>query len=170
MTDGHPIRAAGEHADPVAFQQHEIAESTRAHCPMTEYDYADQFTLVTDAAEAWNPEEWACAALDSVAGLQGQLIWRGLLGLRLARRSAPGQVAGWRIADRGDTWITLAARSWMLTGNLVVELGEGSVSLATFVRYERSIGKRVWAFAARGHRRFAPGLLPDAQRVLRKLP
>ncbi|MGI5222519.1 hypothetical protein [Nocardia sp. CA-290969] len=164
MTDNSPIDA---HRDPVAFQQPDIGESVGAHTALTDYHYADQFTLVINAAEIGTPEEWARAALDTVAGIKGQLIWRGLLGLRLARRSAPGQVAGWAIVDRGDSWITLAARSWMLTGNLVVEAVQESVSLATFVRYERPIGERVWTRAAHGHRRFAPTLLPDAQRVLR---
>lgn len=154
--------------DPVACQQPEIGESTRAHTALTGYHYADQFTLITNAAEIGNPEEWARAALDTVAGIKGQLIWRGLLGLRLARRSAPGQVAGWAVAERGDSWITLAARSWMISGNLVVEIGKDSVSLATFVRYERPLGERIWTRAAHGHRRFAPTLLPDAQRILRK--
>ncbi|WP_280421924.1 hypothetical protein [Nocardia carnea] len=170
MADRFPDRVAEDHSDPIAFRQHDIADSTRARSAITEYDYIDQFTLVTDAAAAGTPEAWARAALDTVAGIKGQLIWRGLLGLRLGRRSAPGRVAGWAVVERGDTWITLAARSWLLTGRLVVEIGPDSVSLATFVRYERTIGERIWTLAARGHRRFAPELLPDAQRVLRRLP
>lgn len=163
MTDNSPVEV---HPDPVAFQQPEIGESVSAHTALTGYHYADQFTLVVNAAEIGTAEEWASAALDTVAGRKGQLIWRGLLGLRLASRSAPEHVAGWAVAERGDSWITLAARSWMLTGNLVVEAAEESVSLATFVRYERPIGERIWTRAAHGHRRFAPTLLPDAQRVL----
>ncbi|WP_280397328.1 hypothetical protein [Nocardia carnea] len=165
MTDNSHVAAQ---PDPVAFQQPEIGESTRDHAELTGYHYADQFTLITNAAEIGTPEEWARAALDTVAGIKGQLIWRGLLGLRLARRSAPEHVAGWAVAERGDSWITLAARSWMITGNLVVETGPESVSLATFVRYERPIGERIWTRAAHGHRRFAPELLSDAQRVLRE--
>ncbi|NKY56350.1 hypothetical protein HGA15_09320 [Nocardia flavorosea] len=134
---------------------------------MADYHYADQFVLPTKADATGTPEEWAHVALGEVAGRGGQLIWRGLLGLRLARRSAPEQVAGWPIVERGDTWITLAAPSWMLTGNLVFEVGAESVSLVTFIRYERPIGKWIWTRAARAHRRLAPGLLADAQRVLR---
>ncbi|MFI1463769.1 hypothetical protein [Nocardia carnea] len=170
MTDSSPIHEAEDHADPVAYQQHDITEVTRAHSTMADYHYADQFVLATNAAAAGTPEEWAHAALVEVAGRGGQLIWRGLLGLRLARRSAPEQVAGWPIVERGDTWITLAAPSWMLTGNLVVEVGAEGVSLVTFIRYERPIGKWIWTRASRVHRRLAPGLLADAQRVLRTHP
>lgn len=170
MADRSPDRVVEDHSDPIAFRQHDITDSTRARSAITGYDYVDQFTLVTDAAATGTPEAWARAALGTVAGVKGQLIWRGLLGLRLARRSAPGHVAGWPVAERGDTWITLVARSWILTGSLVVEVGPDSVSLATFVRYERLIGERIWTLAARGHRRFAPELLPDAHRVLHRLP
>lgn len=170
MTDPSPDHVVDSHPDPIAFQQYDITDTTRARSAITEYDYSDQFTLLTDAAATGNPEAWARAALDAVAGSAGQLIWRGLLGFRLARRSAPAHVAGWRVVESGDSWIALAARSWMLTGSLVIEVEENSVSLATFVRYERPVGKRIWAFASRGHRRFAPELLPDARRVLRRLP
>lgn len=169
MTDSSSMRAAGGNGDPLAYRQFEITEPTRSRGAAPGYDYIDQFTLDTDAAAIGTPEEWARAALDTVAGFQGQLIWRALLGLRLARRSAPGQVAGWAVAERGDGWITLAARSWMLTGSLVIEVREDSVSLVTFIRYEHAIGKRIWTLASNGHRRFAPTLLPDAQRVLRTL-
>ncbi|WP_068049576.1 hypothetical protein [Nocardia speluncae] len=170
MTDPSVDHVAEGHSDPIAFQQYDITDTTRARSAITEYDYSDQFTLLTEAAATWAPEAWARAALDTVAGSKGQLIWRGLLGLRLARRSAPAQVAGWPVVESGDSWITLAARSWMLTGSLVIEIEENSVSLATFVRYERPVGERIWKRASQGHRRFAPELLPDAQRVLRQLP
>lgn len=170
MTDPSPDRVVEGHPDPIAFQQYNITDSTRARSASTGYDYIDQFTLVTAAAAAGTPQAWARAALDTVAGIKGRLIWRGLLGFRLARRSSPEHVAGWEIVELGETWITLAARSWMLTGSLVIEVEENSVSLATFVRYERPVGERIWTFASRGHRRFAPELLPAAQRVLRRHP
>lgn len=159
-----------DHTDPIAFQQEDITASTRARSGITGYDYIDQFTLVTDGAAIGTPQAWAHAALDTVAGIKGQLVWRGLLGLRLARRTARGQVAGWSVVDAGDTWITLAARSWMISGSLVLEVGAENISLITFVRYDRAIGKRIWAFAAPRHRRFAPRLLPGAWRVLRQRP
>lgn len=170
MTEDSRVRAAGGPPGPDAFAQPVVLAETRARCVMTAYDYADQFTFATNAAAVATPQEWARAALEEAAGWKGQLVWRGVLGLRLAGRSAPGQVAGWRIVAQGDTWITLAARSWMLTGNLVLECDADSVSLATFVRYERLLGARVWKLVESGHRSFAPVLLPAGYRVLSARP
>jgi hypothetical protein len=90
------------------------------------------------------------------------LIWRGLLGLRLARGRSPATVAGWQIGGRGEDWIRLETASWFLTGNLVVQAAEGRVSLATFVRYDRCLGHAVWPPLSAVHRRLVPGLLHDA--------
>ncbi|GGL42504.1 hypothetical protein [Nocardia jinanensis] len=166
MTENSEMRPTTGSAAPVAFQQHDIDESIRAHSGMAAYDYADQFTIVTKAAASATPEEWARIALDEVAGTQGQVVWRVVLGLRLARRSAAGQVAGWPIVERGTTWITLGARSWLLSGRLVLEISDGTVSVGTFLRYESRLGGRVWAAVSPGHRRFAPELLNEATRIL----
>lgn len=148
-------------------QQHDIPEAIRALSPITGPDYVDLFTLTTDDAAHRSPEQWARAALEDVAGLKGQVIWRVLLGLRLQRRSSPGHVAGWRVADRGDRWISLEARSWMLTGNFVLHVDDGQVSLATFVRYDRPTAAKIWLPLSAVHRRLAPDLLRDAHRVQR---
>jgi hypothetical protein len=166
MTENPELRPAGGPAEAVARQQHEIGASIRAHSGMAIYDYADQFTIPTKPGVSATPEEWARTALDELAGAKGQFIWRVVLGLRLRRRSAAGQVAGWPIVERGTTWITLGARSWLIGGRLVIELADGSASLATFVHYERRMGRRVWAAVSPGHRRFAPVLLTDASRIL----
>ncbi|MGH8883335.1 MAG: hypothetical protein ACRD0P_39345 [Stackebrandtia sp.] len=166
MKDDLQAGTAADHSEPVAFQQYDIPESTTSRRVLGDYDYADKFVLPTAAAELGSPEQWAWAAFDDVAGAQGRFLWRWVLGLRLARRSAPGHIAGWKIADRGDGWVTVAARSWMLTGNLLVEVEKDSVSVSTFVRFERAIGSRVWAALAGMHRRVAPGLLPDARQIL----
>ncbi|WP_327149199.1 hypothetical protein [Nocardia sp. NBC_01329] len=164
MTDNSQNRPAPDRPDPVAARQCEITESARARSGMTAYDYADQFVLFTGLAAT--PHEWARAALDEAAGAKGQFVWRVVLGLRLTRRSGIEQVAGWRIADRGDSWITLEARSWLFVGRLVVEVLDGSVSLACFLRYERPLGARVWGAVSPAHRRVAPLLLTDARRLL----
>ncbi|MFD0360486.1 hypothetical protein ACFQZZ_03370 [Nocardia sp. GCM10030253] len=147
----------------VVFQQHEVPEAVRALSTIADPDYVDLFTLVTSDASSWSPEQWARAAFEDVAGLAGQFIWRALLGLRLERR--PSHVAGWTIVDRGDNWLTLEARSWMLTGNLVIQVEREHLSLATFLRYDKPMGKRVWATLSAKHRKVAPGLLRDAHRV-----
>ncbi|NRQ40333.1 hypothetical protein HII36_52205 [Nonomuraea sp. NN258] len=121
------------------------------------------FTLTT-AGPAGEPERWARAAFERVAGLQGQFIWRVLLGLRLRRTGA--DVAGWRIAGRGDDWIRLEARSWMLAGYLVVQVEGDRVSLATGLRYDRWPASAIWTPLSAVHRRLAPGLLRDAYRAV----
>ncbi|WP_416564012.1 hypothetical protein [Nocardia testacea] len=163
MTENPELRPSVE---PVARRQHEIDESIRAHSGMAVYDYADQFTIATLSGTAATPEEWARTALGEVAGVRGQFVWRVVLGLRLRRRSSAGQVAGWPIVERGATWLTLGARSWLISGRLVIELADGSASVATFVHYERRLGERVWAAVSPGHRRFAPVLLTEAARIL----
>ncbi|MGP4024339.1 DUF2867 domain-containing protein [Actinomadura sp. 3N407] len=128
-------------------------------------DYADIFTLATDVTAT--PDHCARTMFEDVAGDGGQRIWRRLLGLRLAPRPWTDTVAGWSVAERGDHWIRLQARSRMLTFNLVVRVGEGSVTLVTLGRYDRLLGRILWSLTSRIHRRAAPGLLRDTARKLR---
>ncbi|MBB6350086.1 hypothetical protein FHU36_006658 [Nonomuraea muscovyensis] len=137
-----------------------IPESVLAHSSLSRIDYADRFTLATDANAT--PEQWARAMFGDVPSVAERFIWRGLLGIRLSRGRSPGTVAGWRIAERGEGWIRLEAASWFLTGNLLVEATDGRVSLGTFVRYDRRLGRSVWHPLSAVHRRLAPGLLRDA--------
>lgn len=125
-------------------------------------DYADAFTLATQVQAT--PEQWARAMFGDVPNAAEHLIWRGLLGMRLSRGRSPDTVAGWRVADRNERWIRLEAASWFLTGNLIVLLGDG-VTLATLVRYDRSVGHAVWGPLSAVHRRLTPGLLRDAARL-----
>lgn len=61
-----------------------------------------------------SPEQWTRAAFErAFSGLQGRLIF-GLLRLRLDRRASEDRVAGWKIASRGDDWLRLEVRSWLL--------------------------------------------------------
>ncbi|MFE3450476.1 hypothetical protein ACFXJ8_16235 [Nonomuraea sp. NPDC059194] len=149
------------------FQQHDIPSKILALSTLADPDYGDLFTLVTSAASAGSPEQWARAAFENVAGRQGQFIWRVLLGLRLEQQ--PSRVAGWKIADRGDNWIRLEARSWMLTGHLLVVVDDDRVSLGTFVNYDRPVAALVWTPLSAVHRQLAPGLLRDTYGVLRRL-
>ncbi|MET8777307.1 hypothetical protein ABZV58_20070 [Nocardia sp. NPDC004654] len=160
----------GDDVELPVFQQHQIPEAILALATIPDPDYIDLFTLVTGDAGDWSPEQWARAAFGDVAGLQGQFIWRVLLGIRLAWRRSPDHVAGWRIAARGDNWITLAAPSWMLTGNLVVHIDGEHLSLATIIDYDRPIAERIWGRLSAVHRSLAPGLLRDAHAAVRAKP
>src|SRR5580698_10109983 len=141
-------------------RRNDIPESVRVLGSLPEVDYADLFTLSTDTGAA--PEQWARAMFGDVPGLAELLIWRGLLGLRLGRGRSLATVAGWQIGGRGQDWIRLEAGSWFLTCNLLVQTAEGRVSLATFLHYNRCLGRMVWPPLSVIHRRVVPGLLRDA--------
>ncbi|MGY5129949.1 DUF2867 domain-containing protein [Streptomyces nigrescens] len=141
---------------------HNIPASIRALSSLSHIDYVDVFTLRTDADAGTTPEQWARAMFGDVPSVAEQLIWRGLLGLRLSRGRSPETVAGWRITERGEDWIRLETASWFLTGNLLVQATEGRVSLGTFLRYDRRLGHGVWPVLSAVHRRLTPGLLRDA--------
>jgi hypothetical protein len=142
-----------------------ITESVRALSSLPDIDYADQFTISTDADAT--PEQWARAMFGDVPGVAELLIWRGLLGLRLSRGRSPATVAGWQIGERGEDWIRLEAVSWFLTGNLLVQTADGQVSLGTFLHYDRRLGHGVWPPLSAIHRRLVPGLLRDAAARIR---
>ncbi|MCK2215456.1 hypothetical protein MF672_016905 [Actinomadura sp. ATCC 31491] len=139
-------------------QTRELPAAVRALSPLG--DYADVFTAATRAGAT--PEQWARAMFGDVPGPAGLLIWRGFLGLRLARQPSPDTVAGWRVDGRGDDWIRLAARSWFLSAHLVVTTADGHVSLATFLRYDRFPGRLVWPPLSAVHRLLVPRVLRAA--------
>ncbi|MFI7423172.1 DUF2867 domain-containing protein [Nonomuraea sp. NPDC049684] len=139
-----------------------IPPSVRALSSLPVVDYADHFALTTNDRDGGTAEEWARAMFGDVPSAAERLIWRGLLGLRLARGRSPATVAGWRITARGDGWIRLETASWFLTANLVVRVADGRVSLTTLLRYDRGLGRVVWPPLSAIHRRLAPGLLRDA--------
>lgn len=140
--------------------------SVLARSALPRIDYADHFTLATDVEAT--PEQWARAMFGDVPDLTELFIWRVLLGLRLNRRRSTATVAGWRIGGRGEDWIRLEAQSWFLSGNLVVQVTDGEeVGLATFLRYERRLGRLVWPPLSAVHRRLVPGLLRGAAAQIR---
>jgi hypothetical protein len=157
-----PVESPGGSRAPVAriVGRQNVPACVRALSSLPDADYADMFTLST-AADA-TPEQWARAMFGDVPDAGERFIWRGLLGLRLSRGRSPETVAGWRIADRGENSVRLEAGSWFLTGNLVVRAADGRVSLATFVRYDRILGRLVWPPLSAIHRRLTPGVLRDA--------
>ena len=145
-----------------AVGMRQLPEEIVAVSSLPDANYADAFTLATTVRAT--PEQWARAMFGDVPNAAEQLIWRGFLGMRLSRGRSSATVAGWRIAERDETWIRLEAASWFLTGNLIVLVGEG-VTLATFVRYDRGVGHAVWGPLSAVHRRLTPGLLRDAARL-----
>ena len=130
------------------------------HSSLPTIDYADRFSRTTDARAT--PEQWVRAMFGDVPSAGEVLIWRVVLGLRLSRGRSPATVAGWRIGGRGGDWIRLEAASWFLSANLVVRAADGEVSLGTFVRYERRLGRYLWPPLSAVHRFLVPRVLRDA--------
>jgi len=162
------LRVGGDTV-PTVFQQRNVPEAIRSLSTMARPDYIDLFTITTDGAAGGSPEQWARAAVEDAAGLAGQFVWRVLVGLRLERRPSPDYVGGWKIADRGDSWIRLEAASWFLTARIVVQVDDGQVSVAAFIRYDRPMAALVWPPLSAGHRQAMPGLLRHTERAMRHL-
>ena len=149
---------------PSVIQQRNIPEVIRSLSGMDRPDYSDLFTVTTDGAADASPERWCRTAIEDVAGLGGQFIWRGVLGLRLKSRPSTERVGGWKIAGRGEDWIRLEASSWFLTAHLVIRRDDGQLSVGTFIRYDRPIAALIWVPASAVHRRLMPGLLHQTVR------
>ena len=144
---------------PSVTQQGTIPEVIRSRSGMASPDYIDLFTVTTSEAAVASPERWSRTAVEDVAGLGGQFIWRGVLGLRLKSRPSTERVGGWKIADRREDWIRLEASSWFLTAHLVIRLDDEHLSAGTFVRYDCPIATLIWGPASAVHRRLMPGVL-----------
>jgi hypothetical protein len=149
---------------PTVLQGSNVPEAIRSLTTLARHDYVDLFTITTSAAEAGSPEQWARAGIEDAAGRAGQFVWRILCGLRLERRSSPDHIAGWKIVARNDSSIVLEAASWFMTAQVVVQVCDGRLSVATFIRYDRAIGRLVWRPLSAGHRAALPGLLRSAVR------
>lgn len=141
-----------------------IPEAVRRLDTMARPAYADLFTATTSRATDRSAEEWARAALeDSPSGRSAPFLWR-LLGLRLGPTHSPDHVQGWKIADRGENWIRVETSSWFMTAHGVVQSGDGQLSLALFVRYDRPIAALIWPAVSVLHRRGVPAMLRQAVR------
>jgi len=134
-------------------------------------DASDTFACVIDAdsADAHTAERWARAVIERAPALLRCFIvagWVGGLWLRLGPRRAPDHILGWRIMSNTPSVVVFGVESFTLTARLVVEVDASSVVHATFVRYDRRLGRVAWRVAAPLHRRVIPFLLQRASRIL----
>jgi hypothetical protein len=149
-------------AMPTVVEQRDPPEALRTVSGLPRPDYADCFTAIAPGATGRTPEGWARTAIERASKWGRFLTWQVLCGLRLERRPSPDHLGGWRIAERGENWIRLAARSWFMTARIVVHVDDGRVSFATFVRYDTPVAALVWPQICRIHRRAVPSLLRSA--------
>lgn len=123
------------------------------------HDYVDMFVATTPRAVDTPPEEWARATIEGASPVGRFLAWRAVCELQLERGSSPDTIAGWRIADRGPSWIRVAARSWFMSAQMLFHVEQDRVAFLTFVRYDRAIGRVIWTAASNVHRAVASDFL-----------
>jgi hypothetical protein len=139
-----------------------IPEVIRSRDTLPSPDYVDVITVTTGEVTDASAEEWARAALeDTPTGRAAPRLWR-LLGVRLGPRPSPDYVQGWKIADGDDDWIRIEATSWFMTAHAVVQVKDGKVSVALFVRYDRPIAALIWPSVSIMHRRAVPAMIREA--------
>jgi hypothetical protein len=140
----------------------DVPDTIRGLDTLASPDYVDLFVATTSRATEKSAEEWARTILeDTSTGRSAPRLWR-LLGLRLGPTPSTDHVQGWRIADRGDDWIRIEASSWCMTAHAVVQVDDGQVSLALFIRYDRPIAALTWQAVSVMHRRAVPVMLRQA--------
>lgn len=151
MTEPTQWRTAGDarvkaDAVPTVVQQRNVPEAIRSLSTLESPDYVDLFIATANGATDKTPEQWARATVEGVHPWARFVAWRVLCGLRLEPRPSPDYLAGWRIADRGDSWIRMEASSWFMTAQIVSTSMKGTCpsprSSATTSRWRHSCGRR----------------------------
>jgi hypothetical protein len=148
----------------------EVPDAIRSLAALARADYADIVTATIGETPA-EPEEFVRAVLEDLPRALLLLIvfvQRIFLGFRLELRRSPDHLLGWRIADRGEDWLRIETASWFLAASVVMHAGEGRLSLASFIRYERRLAAFVWPPVSVVHRRVALALARRAVRVQRR--
>ena len=146
----------------------EVPGAVRALGALEDADYADIVTGAIGERPSGTPEQLIRAALKDVP--RGLLfvvpfVQRAVLGLRLKLAPSPDRLLGWKIADGGESWMRIEAASWFLTGHVVMQVDEGQVSFASFIRYDRKLAALVWPPVSLIHRQVALALVRGAIRA-----
>jgi hypothetical protein len=130
-------------------------------------DYVDGATVEVPVGDGRSPEQWfrsvfegAPAALRAVMNVG----WRFGLLLRLAPRTSPAHILGWRIVSSAPEVARVEAESVLLHSRLVLRLSDGAVVMTSNIRFRRASGRAVWLLAGPVHRRIVPYLLGRAAR------
>lgn len=133
----------------------EVPEAIRSLGALADSDCADIVTATVDETPT-DPDQTVQAVLKNLPRglvLFVPFVQRVFLGLRLKLRPSTDHLLGWKIAERGETWIRIEAASWFLTGHVVIHADEGVLSSprssATTDRSRRSSGRRCPSFTAK---------------------
>ena len=155
-------------AAPTVRWSRQVPDAIRALGALADADYADIVTATLDEVPEGTTEQLIRATLKNVPRgllLLTPFVQRVFLGLRLQLRASPDHLLGWKIADRGETWVRIEASSWFLTGHVVMQLDRGELSFASFIRYDRRLAAFVWPPVSLIHRQVALALVRAATRV-----
>jgi hypothetical protein len=146
----------------------EVPEAICSLGALANADYADIVTATLDETPSGTPEQLIHAVLKGVPrGLPFfiSFVQRVFLGFRLKLRPSPDRLLGWKIADRGESWMRIETASWFLTAHVVMHLDKRQVALASFIRYDRWPAAFVWPPVSLIHRQVALVLVRRATRT-----
>ena len=152
---------------PEAFRALDLGDDAVDRLVADGAHYVDLYTAPINVTHA-SAEQLARAAFEDATDWGRFLAWRVFLGLGLEPhpwmpptipRGAPDYLAGWKIVDRGDTWIRIQASSWFLTAFCVFEIDDARATIATSIRYDRWVGRLVWTAVSVIHRQVALDVL-----------
>jgi hypothetical protein len=141
---------------------HRVEVTENIDAILADADYASTYAVAVNDDGLRSAEQCARATFECAPAAIRWLVvagWRYVLGLRMARRPSPDHVSGWTISRRSEDSILLEARSRILTARKLVRVDSSQVAMTTFVRYERSIARPIWALVALVHHRTEPYLL-----------
>jgi hypothetical protein len=86
----------------------------------------------------------------------------------LGPRGSPGYVQGWKIAERGDSWIRVEAACWYASAEAVVLIDDEHVMVSLSLRYDHPlVGALVWSLISGPHQRAVPIMLRQADKLVR---
>jgi hypothetical protein len=148
--------------------QRDVSEALYSLGALVDADYADVVTATIDATPP-EPERFVHEVLDDLPHWLPLLIafvQRVFLGLRLKLRPSPDRLLGWKIVERGGTWMRIESASWFMTSHVVIHVAAGRVSVASFIRYDRRLAAFVWPPVSLIHRRVALALVHRGTRAL----
>jgi hypothetical protein len=134
-------------------------------------DYASAFAADFPNADATSPEQWARITLEGAPRALRWFVlfgWKAVLRLRVEPPGAPGTVCGWRIRAITANAITLEVDSSLVVAHKVLEVSQDRLTFTTYVRYERTLGRILWAVIAPIHHLVEPLLLTMATSRVRK--
>ncbi|WP_227983335.1 hypothetical protein [Nocardia spumae] len=159
------------HTPPVV-RQRGIADDLLALTTLADVVYVDCHVLDTPAATTRTAEQWARAIMEQVSDTVRARLTAAWAGIELdLHPGAPDTVAGWRIGFAAPECVVLRADSSLgFRGELVVDVSDGAVQIATFVAMEGTRAPDAWFPVVPGHLAFVRSLLEHAGRTTESGP